>query len=75
SRIMTEKGHEVEKIKLHRQIAEGTATPLVRLREKELELQGKLMEARKEAEIIVAEARKKATEIKRRAEEEAIIEA
>jgi len=72
---MAEEIKEVSRIKLQRKIAEGTASPLVHLRDKELELQGKLLEAKKEAEIIVAEARKKATEIKHLAQEEAVLEA
>jgi len=66
---------EVSKLKLHRQILEGVTSPLLRLRDKELELQGKFLEARKEAELIVAEARKNATEIKRQAIEKAVSQA
>lgn len=70
---MAEKG--ISRIKLQKQIAEGVDSPLVYLRNKELELQGKIMEAKKEVEIIVAEARRKTAEIKRVAQEEATIEA
>lgn len=66
---------DISKLKLHRQILEGVTSPLVRLRDKELELQGKFLEAKKEAELIVAEARKNATGIKRQAIEKAVSEA
>ncbi len=65
----------ISKLKLHRQMLEGVTSPLVRLRDKELELQGKFLEAKKEAELIVAEARKNATGIKRQAIEKAVSEA
>lgn len=49
--------------------------PLKKIKEKELELGGRYLEAKKQVEIIVSEARKKAGEIKRSAKENAIKEA
>lgn len=49
--------------------------PLKKIKEKELELGGRYLEAKKQAEIIIAEARKKADEIKRGAKEDAVKEA
>jgi len=71
---MAEK-EEVSRIRLSREALEGVTSPLLRLRDKELELQGKLLEARKEAEILVAEARKNAVEVRRQAIEKAVSEA
>lgn len=68
-------GKEGLKIKFKSEIPESVVSPLVRLRNKELELQGKLLEVRKGAEIIVAEARKKVVEVKRQAIEKAVSEA
>lgn len=49
--------------------------PLKKIKEKELELGGRYLEAKKQAEIIISEARRKADEIKRSAKENAIKEA
>ena len=66
---------EISRLKLQQRMAKDIVSPLVSLRNKELELQDKLLEARKEAEIIVAEARKNAVEVKRQAIEKAVSEA
>ncbi len=50
-------------------------SPLRKIKEKELELGGRYLEAKKQAEIIIAEARKNANEIKASAKENAIKEA
>ncbi len=39
--------------------------PLEKLKEKELQLRGRYLESKKQAEVIVAEARKKASDIRR----------
>ncbi|MBI5207778.1 MAG: hypothetical protein HY934_08300 [Candidatus Firestonebacteria bacterium] len=49
--------------------------PLTKIKEKELELRGKYLEVKKQAELIVAEARKKAGEIRRASTDRAIKEA
>lgn len=53
----------------------ASVSPLQRIKEKELELRGKYMEAKKKSELIVAEARKNASEIRRTATEKASKEA
>ena len=44
-------------------VSEGQGLPLERIREKEVELERKLMEARRQAEAIVREGRQKAADI------------
>ncbi|MBI5417318.1 hypothetical protein HZA55_05155 [Candidatus Poribacteria bacterium] len=51
------------------------SNPLEKIKEKELELRGKHLETKKQAEVIVAEARKKASDIRRSATEKASKEA
>ncbi len=50
-------------------------SPLKKIREKELEFGGKYLEAKKQAEMIIADARKKSSEIKTNAKENALKEA
>lgn len=50
-------------------------SPLKKIKEKELEFGGKYLEAKKQAEIIIADARKKAGEIKANSQESSIKEA
>lgn len=52
-----------------------SVNPLEKIKEKELELRGKYLEIKKQGELIVAEARKKASEIRRTASERAAKEA
>jgi vacuolar-type H+-ATPase subunit H len=54
---------------------EDVASPMHLLRQKELELRGKLLEAEKEAEAIVAEAREQATKIRTDADQIAVADA
>lgn len=63
---------EIEQIKFHQDVIVKDATsPLYQIREKELEIHGRILAARSEAEKIVADARQKAAEIVRNAEAEA----
>ncbi len=55
-----------EELKLHRESIE-TSSPLLIVREKELEIRSKIMESQRKAEEIVAEARRKAAAIKDKA--------
>ena len=51
----------LEEIKFHQDVVEhDSASPLHRIREKEMEISGRVMKAKKEADEIVAEARRKA---------------
>ena len=50
-------------------------SPLKKIKEKELEFGGKYLEAKKQSEIILADARKKANEIKLNSQESSIKEA
>ncbi|MEW6088460.1 MAG: hypothetical protein AB1498_09170 [bacterium] len=50
-------------------------SPLKKIKEKELEFSGKYLEAKKQAEMIIADARKKSNEIKSNAKDEALKEA
>lgn len=63
---------EIEQIKFHQDVIVKDATsPLYQIREKEMEIHGRILAARSEAEKIVADARQKAAEIIRNAEAEA----
>jgi len=65
---------KIKKFKLHREvIEEGSRLSLVE--EKELEIQGKVLEAKKHAEQILAEARRKALALKEKANEEGLADA
>jgi vacuolar-type H+-ATPase subunit H len=58
-------------IELHKQtIATDSNTPLHQIREKELEISGRVLAAKREADEIVAEARKKAADTVANAEAE-----
>ncbi|MBI4651453.1 hypothetical protein HY745_09270, partial [Candidatus Desantisbacteria bacterium] len=59
----------------HSHGASPSVNPLEKIKEKELELRGKYLEIKKQGELIVAEARKKASEIRRTAAERAAKEA
>jgi vacuolar-type H+-ATPase subunit H len=50
-------------------------SPLKKIKEKELEFGGKYLEAKKQSEIIISDARKKASEIKSNSNESSIREA
>lgn len=65
---------QLKEIKAHQETLTSEASPLVYLKRKELELKGGLLKAEKEAETLVADARRKATEIKKDAEETAAVE-
>ena len=53
-----EEDRQLDELKLHAQAMSADAqSPLVQIREKELEIRGRVMEAQKEAEKIVADAR------------------
>ena len=61
----------VEEIRLHQEtIATDANTPLHLIREKELEISGQVLAAKRQADGIVAEARKKAAELVSTAEAE-----
>jgi len=59
----------LQELKFHQQIVgPETNSPLYLIREKELEISGRILATRKHAEEIVADARKRAAEIRRLAE-------
>lgn len=61
----------VDEIKLHEQtIASDSNSPLHLIREKELEISGRMLSAKREADQVVADARRKAAEIVAAAEAE-----
>ena len=61
----------VEDIKLHQEtIASDSNSPLHQIREKELEISGRVLKAKRQADEIVAAARKKAAEVLSAAESE-----
>ena len=61
----------VEEIRMHKEtIATDSNTPLHLIREKELEISGRVLAAKREADQIVTEARKKAAELVAKAEAE-----
>lgn len=61
----------LEEIEFHQEtVASDANSPLHLIREKEMEITGRVLTAKREAEEIVARARKKAVETTRRAEEE-----
>ena len=61
----------VEEIQMHREtIATDSNTPLHLIREKELEISGRVLAAKRQADEIVTEARKKAAEVVAKAEAE-----
>lgn len=61
----------LEEFKFHKETVAGDLnSPLHLIREKEMEISGRVLAVKKEAEQIVAEARKKAVEIVQRSEAE-----
>ena len=53
----------LEEIKFHQDVVEhDSASPLHRIREKEMEISGRVMKAKQQADEIVADARRKAAE-------------
>ena len=61
----------VEEIRMHQEtVASDNNSPLQLIREKELEISGKVLAAKRQADEIVTEARKKAAELVSTAEEE-----
>ena len=61
----------VDDIKLHQEtIASNTNSPLHQIREKELEISGRVLSAKRQADEVVALARKKAAELLAKAESE-----
>lgn len=61
----------LEDIEFHQDtVASEENSPLHLIREKEMEITGRVLTAKREAEEIVARARKKAVEVTRRAEEQ-----
>jgi vacuolar-type H+-ATPase subunit H len=61
----------VEEIQMHKEtIATDSNTPLHLIREKELEISGRVLAAKREADAIVAEARKRGAELVAKAEAE-----
>ena len=61
----------VEEIRMHKEtIATDSNTPLHLIREKELEISGKVLAAKRQADEIVSDARKKAAEVVASAEAE-----
>lgn len=61
----------VEEIKMHQEtIAAEVNSPLQMIREKELEISGRMLAAKRSADSVVADARKRAAEIVARAEAE-----
>ena len=61
----------VEEIRMHQEtVASDNNSPLHLIREKELEISGKVLAAKREADQIVTEARKKAAELVSAAEAE-----
>ena len=62
----------LEEIKLHQGAAEGDASsPLFQIREKEMEISGRVFSARSQADKMVADARQRSVEIVRTAHENA----
>lgn len=62
----------LEEIKFHQDVvAKDANSPLFQIREKEMEIHGRILAARSEAENIVAEARQKAAESLKQAEVDA----
>ncbi|GAB4284172.1 MAG: hypothetical protein Kow0067_05800 [Coriobacteriia bacterium] len=62
----------LEEIRFHQDVLDKDASsPLYQIREKEMEISGRVLAAKNQAEKVVAEARKKATEIVQQAELEA----
>lgn len=61
----------VEEIRMHKEtIATDSNTPLHLIREKEIEISGRVLAAKRQADEIVTEARKKAAELVAKAEAE-----
>ena len=61
----------LEEINFHQDVVEhDSASPLHRIREKEMEISGRVLKAKQQADEIVAEARRKAAEIVAKAETE-----
>lgn len=61
----------VEEIRMHKEtIATDSNTPLHLIREKEIEISGRVLTAKRQADEIVTEARKKAAELVAKAEAE-----
>jgi len=61
----------VDEIRLHQEtIAADANSPLHLIREKELEISGRVLTAKRQADEIVVEARKKAAEVVSKAEQE-----
>ena len=60
-----------EEIRMHKEtIATDSNTPLHLIREKEIEISGRVLAAKRKADEVVAEARKKAAEVLSKAEAE-----
>ncbi len=63
----------LEELKFHRETIEADAhSPLHLIREKEMEISGRVLAAKREAEEIVSAARKKAVDVVAKAEEESL---
>ena len=61
----------LEEIQFHQDVIKKDAdSPLFQIREKEIEISGRVLAAKTKAEAVVAEARKKAAEIVGKADEE-----
>ena len=61
----------LEEIRVHQEVVEhDAASPLHRIREKEIEISGRVMSAKQQADEIVAEARKRAAKTLAKAEVE-----
>jgi len=61
----------LEEIKFHQDVVEhDSASPLHRIREKEMEISGRVLKAKQQADEIVADARRKAAEIIAKGESE-----
>ena len=65
----------LKEIKIHGEALSKDESPLTQISRKELELKGDLLEAQKNAEGIIAEARRKAATIRAAADEIAVAEA
>lgn len=66
----------LEEIQIHQRAAKrDSSSPLFMIREKEMEISGRVLAAKQEAERIVAEGRRKAAEIVSKAESDAEVEA
>ncbi len=59
---------KLEEVKVHRERVEENS-PLYAIREKELEINARLLKARKQAEQVVQQARKKAEKVREKARE------